>query len=193
MTMTSRSSPVISARVSSETKARFAALAARHQLSESSLLAKMAHEVIRAHGPIAPASHIPCTTGVSAARRDASDRITLRLRPGDRLSVARRALARDMKTGTYLALLIHNHVHAAAVLPPDELLQIKAVAAQLAALGRQLRVFGMTNPPEGSTGSELHETLALLRREVESAREATAAVVRRNLLSWEAGGGSAHA
>ena len=38
---------MISARVSPDTKASFAALAARHRLSESRLLAKMVHEVIQ--------------------------------------------------------------------------------------------------------------------------------------------------
>lgn len=55
-------------------------------------------------------------------------------------------------------------------------------AAQLAAIGRQLLVFGMTNIPTGSAASELAEAITLVRREVESAREATAAVVRRNLI-----------
>ena len=97
-----------------------------------------------------------------------------------------------MKTGSYLALLIHNHVHASAVLPPNELAQIKAVGAQLAALGRHLRVFGMTNNPSGSAALDLGETITLVRREVELAREATAAVVRRNLISWETSGKSVH-
>ena len=90
-----------------------------------------------------------------------------------------------MRTGSYLALLIHNHVHASTVLPPRELAQIKAVGAQLAALGRQLRVFGMTNNPAGSVALDLGEAITLVRREVESAREVTAAVVRHNLISWE--------
>ena len=40
---------------------------------------------------------------------------------------------------------------------------------------------------------DLGEAIALVRREVEAAREATAAIVRRNLISWETGGRSAHA
>ena len=187
MTKAHRSSAVISARVSSDTKASFAALAARHRRSESSLLAKMVHEVIWSSESIEPVSNASQATVDSDRGIDTTDRITLRLRPGDRMSVARRARARNMKTGSYLVLLIHNHVHASAVLPPDELAQIKAVGAQLAALGRQLRVFGMTNDPKGFVASDLGEAIALVRREVESARQATAAVVRRNLISWETG------
>lgn len=193
MTNDRRSSAVISARVLPDTKASFAALAARHRLSESSLLAKMVHEVIRASGPIARESNAPRAANDLDGGVDVEDRITLRLRPGDRMSVAKRAHARDMKTGSYLALLIHNHVHAPAVLPSSELAQIKIVGAQLAALGRQLRVFGMTNNPQDFAASELREAITLVRREVELAREATAAVVRRNLISWETSGESVHA
>ncbi|MNV85552.1 hypothetical protein D3C71_1795180 [compost metagenome] len=153
----------------------------------------MVHEVIQSNGRISLEPNTQRAADDLGGGMDVADRITLRLRPGDRMCVARRAHARDMKTGSYLALLIHNHVHASAVLPPNELAQIKAVGAQLAALGRQLRVFGMTNNPRGFAASELDEAIALVRREVESARQATAAVVRRNLISWETGGGNAHA
>ncbi|WP_018904947.1 hypothetical protein ABL841_30265 [Variovorax paradoxus] len=98
-----------------------------------------------------------------------------------------------MKTASYLALLIHNHVRVAAVLPANELDHIKATGARLAALGRQLRMFGMPNTLSEPVASDLGEAIAQVRREVEVAREATAALVRRNLISWETGAGSAHA
>jgi hypothetical protein len=98
---------------------------------------------------------------------------------------AKRAGAREMKTSSYLTMLVHNHVRRSAVLPPKELDQLRVTCAQLAALGRQLRRFGMPNT--------LAEPVALARREVEVAREATAAVVRRNLISWETGRETGHA
>jgi hypothetical protein len=98
-----------------------------------------------------------------------------------------------MKTCSYLALLIHNHVRDAAVLPPNELDQIKVTVARLAALQRQLRTFGMPNTQPEPAASDLSEAIALVRREVEAAREATAAIVRRNLISWETGEGNRHA
>jgi hypothetical protein len=115
----------------------------------------------------------------------AEDRVTLRLRNGDRTLAAERAGARGMRTGSYLAMLIHNHVRGTAVLPPNELDLIKATGAQLAALGRQLRMLGMPNTLAEPEASELRDAIALARREVEAAREATAAVVRWNLISWE--------
>ncbi|MNL60863.1 hypothetical protein D3C87_1847130 [compost metagenome] len=79
------------------------------------------------------------------------------------------------------------------MLPPNELDQLKVTNAQLAALGRQIRMFGAPNTLLAPTASDLGEAIASVRRDVEVAREATAALVRRNLLSWETSGESAHA
>ena len=98
-----------------------------------------------------------------------------------------------MKTGSYLTLLVHNHVRGSAVLPPKELDQFKATGAQLAALARELRRFGTPNTLAEPAASELRDVIALARREIETTREATAAVVRRSLMSWEAGGEIGHA
>ena len=192
MTKTSRSSRVIATRVPPETRAHFVALAARHHLSASSLLAKMVDEVLKTNGDISLGSGAQRPLCESENDSGVVDRITLRLRRGDRALAAGRARVRGMKTASYLALLIHNHVRDAAVLPPNELDQIKATSAQLAALGRQLRMFGMPNTLS-QPASDLSETIARVRREVEAAREATAAIVRRNLVSWETGAGSARA
>ena len=193
MTKTSRPSRVIATRVPPDTRARFAALAARHHLSASGLLAKMVDEVLKTHGESWPGSGGQRPAAESESRPGGAGRITLRLRKGDRALAAERARARGMKTASYLALLIHNHVRDAAVLPPNELDQIKVTVAHLAALGRQLRTFGMPNTQREPVAPDLGETIASVRREVEEAREATAATVRRNLMSWETGEGSRHA
>ncbi|MDQ0045407.1 hypothetical protein [Variovorax boronicumulans] len=193
MTKTSRSGRVIATRVPPETRAHFAALAARHHLSASTLLAKMVDEVLKINGENSLDPGGQRFPHESQSDVGVADRITLRLRKGDRALVAHRAHSRGMKTGSYLALLIHNHVRDAAVLPPNELDQIKVSVAQLAALGRQLRAFGMPNTlPEPMT-PDLGEAIATVRREVEEAREATATIVRRNLISWETGEGNRHA
>ena len=193
MTKTSPSSRVIAARVQPETRARFAALAARHHLSASTLLAKMVDEVLETNGEISLGSGVQRSLRETERGIGEPDRITLRLRKGDRALAAQRARSRGMKTGSYLALLIRNHVRDAAVLPPNELDQIKVTVARLAALGRQLRMFGMPNTLPEPAASGLSEAIASVRREVEVAREATAAIVRRNLISWETGAGSGRA
>ncbi|MBB4225561.1 hypothetical protein [Variovorax guangxiensis] len=188
-----QSSSVISTRVPLGMRASFAALASRHQLSESSLLAKLIDDVLTAHG--AGASNMSGRWGSRDASAEgvAANRITLRLRPGDRALATQRAEARGMKTGSYLVMLIHNHVHGSTVMPPNELGQIKAVCAQLAALGRQLKVFGMPNTLAQKVDLEPGDALESIRREVEAAREATAAVVRWNLMSWETNREAGHA
>ena len=153
----------------------------------------MVDAVLKTNGEISPGSAGQRLTDDSESGSSVTDRITLRLRNGDRALAAARARARGMKTGSYLALLIHNHVRDAAVLPPSELDQIKVTGAHLAALGRQLRTFGVPNTQLEPLAPDLSEAIASVRREVEAAREATAAIVRRNLISWETGGGSAHA
>ena len=101
----------------------------------------------------------PGESGEQRAERNSSvdgvaaDRITLRLRHGDRTLAAERAGACGMKTGSYLAMLIHNHVRGSAVLPPNELDLIKATGAQLAALGRQLRILAERVGGAGSVGA----------------------------------------
>ena len=184
MTKTSRSS-VIGTRVPAETRTRFAALAARHQLTEAGLLAKLVDEVLRTN---APSTTVPSSTHAPRASdtgRLSEDRITLRLRAGDRALIAERAELRGMKPGSYLAMLIHNHVRSPMVLPPKELAQIKVTCAHLAALGRQFRMFGLPNNVTPPQASEICDALSLARRVVEQAREATAAIVQRNLISWE--------
>jgi hypothetical protein len=173
--------------VSSDTRSQFAALAARHQLSESSLLAKLVDEVLKANGLAACESGEQWGARVPIVEGPAEDRITLRLRKGDRTLAVKRADARGMKTGSYLAMVIHNHVRGSAVLPPTELDLIKATVAQLAALRRQFRMLGMPNTLAEPAASELRDAIALARREIETACEATAAVVRRNMISWETG------
>ncbi|WP_244164341.1 hypothetical protein [Variovorax atrisoli] len=184
MNKTYRSS-VIGARVSAETRTRFAALAACHQLTEAGLLAQLVDEVLRTNVPMSYASESTQTPRASGSDCLAQDRITLRLRAGDRALIAERAELRGMKPGSYLAMLIHNHVHSPMVLPAKELAHIKVTCAQLAALGRQFRMFGLPNSVTPPQASEICDALSLARRVVEQAREATATIVQRNLISWE--------
>ena len=86
-----QSPPSITARPSPEEKARFASLAAVSGLSESAL----ALEAIRM---VLGSNAVPTGTAAAATTRDpATDRITIRLRPGDREAIARRAVQRRMK------------------------------------------------------------------------------------------------
>src|SRR2546422_10961299 len=91
--------PSITARPSPDEKRRFATLAAARGLSESAL----ALTAIRA--VLATDSGSQHQVSPTAARVVATDRITIRLRPGDRETITRRAAQRGMKASTYLAAL----------------------------------------------------------------------------------------
>ncbi|MDM0030391.1 hypothetical protein [Variovorax saccharolyticus] len=177
---TSTRSAVIGTRSSSDTKARFAALAARRGLTESALLALLIDEVLGSNSDDA----LP-TSGRSTEAGCTTERVTLRLRPGDRALVDLRAAARRMKTASYLSMLVRSHVRAAPVMPPSELEALRCAAGLLAALLRQVRVTETSGQP-GRTQVD-SELLIDVGRAVESVRDAVAAVVRTNLRSWETG------
>jgi len=125
---------VLGTRTSSETKARFAALAAQQDLTESALLALLIDKVVAAN----TTSDAIESTHQVREKECASDRLTLRLRPGDRTLADAKAAARRMKTSSYLVMLVRTHVRSTPVMPPAELDELKGVVGHLAALGRQL-------------------------------------------------------
>jgi hypothetical protein len=168
-------SVVIGTRATCETKANFAALAAREGLSESALLALLVEKVVAQNSTsIAPAA--TCEPALARPEDEcAKDRLTLRLRPGDRALADARAAARRMKTASYLSMLIRTR--GASVMPPTDLDELKALAGQLAAIGRKLRqVRAADSQPGASSCSDA--LLGDIGRLVESVREAVAGVVR---------------
>src|SRR2546425_11341110 len=74
----------------------------------------------------------------TAPRVAATDRITIRLRPGDGEAITRRAAQRGMKASTYLAALVRAHVGVNPPLAASELVALKRSVIVLAALGRLL-------------------------------------------------------
>lgn len=180
---------VLSLRASLETKANFTALAVRQGLSESALLALLVERVVAQNlASIAPAA-TETLTAVDPESGCANDRLTLRLRPGDRALADARASARRMKTASYLSMLIRTHVRGVPVMPPAELDELKVLAGQLASISRQLRALGVVRvgaacaTPSAAAEALVNEVGHL----VENVRESVAAVVRSNLISWEAG------
>ncbi len=180
---------VLGTRTSSETKARFAALAAAQGLSESALLGLLVDKVLAANSASGVAD--PDTQ----AGRDgcARDRLTVRLRPGDRALADTVAAARRMKTSSYLAMLVRAHVRRVPVMPPAELDALKSMAGHLSALGRQIRAMRETAGAESDPDLPAHQLLLDVGTTVESVREAVAGVVRSNLSAWETGQETGHA
>ncbi len=66
----------------------------------------------------------------------ATDRITIRLRPGDGRWIARRAQERGMKSSAYLAALVRAHVACDPPLPMEKIRILKRAVTVLVDLGR---------------------------------------------------------
>ena len=155
----------------------FAAVAAQRQISESTLALIAIRAWLDSQSPDLPPS--PSSTG------PALDRITIRLRPGDRLAIRHRASERRMKDSGYIAALVRGHVAANPPLPTHELAAFKAAVSVLAGLGRLLartvREAAQTGGPTRDLQQEISHSRALVseveRRMHEFARAA--------LISWE--------
>ena len=168
---------LIAVRTTLETKARFGALAALHGLSPSALLTRILDDVLNQNE-----NH---DMRAQELERPAGERLSLRLRPGDLAKVSERAVARGMKTATYIAALIHAHVCRDAPLPVAELNVLKLAVAQLSGLRRDLD--RSTGQPSGANADVARALLEATQRQVDDLRRDVAGVVRCNLMSWEAG------
>ena len=171
--------PFIAARTTRERKAQFAALAASRGMSESALLTLLMDTVLEGSSVVDSAAD-------SDEDSPASERVSLRLRQGDRRRVNARAAARNMKPASYLVALIRAHVRHEAPLPVAEVNALKVAVAQLSAVARHLHRLASGDAGtvlDGELARHLHETVA----RVEDVRRYVSDVVRGNLMSWEAG------
>src|SRR6202034_246231 len=177
--MTSRSAisslPSITARPSAAEKARFATLAAASGVSESTLAMIAIRRVL---DPDA----VPMRGSVPApAREPATDRITIRLRPGDGESIARRAVQRGMKPSAYLAALVRAHVAVNPPLTANELVALKQSVAVLAGVGRLLAQAIRLPSSPGIAREQLQRT----RAAVAALEQRTHDLARAALITWE--------
>ncbi len=175
----SRRLPSITARPTPAEKQRFTALAAARGLSESEL----ALVAIRA---LLESNTVPTTGAVpSLTREPATDRVTIRLRPGDRHNINDRAAQRGIKTSAYLAALVRAHIAANPPVPAAELSKLKTMVAVLSALGRVLAQIDQRVRETGGGAPELDTNLYKTRVAVRALELATADFTRAALVSWE--------
>jgi len=170
-------SALIATRASQETKSRFVDLASARGVSESALLGALIDAALAQTEAVVESKD----GGV------ATDRITLRMRPGDRAMADARAAERAMKTSSYLVMLMRAHLRASPVMPLSEINELKAAVGRLSALDRQLHAITETHPSVLSADSSLRDLLMDVGHMVEHVREMVSQVVRVNLRSWEAG------
>jgi hypothetical protein len=176
----SRHLPSITARPTPAEKQRFAELAAVRGLSESAL-ALIAIRALLESNTAAPAAG----TQPPATREPAADRITIRLRPGDRHNIGDRAARRGMKTSAYLAALVRAHIAANPPVPAAELSELKTIVAVLAALSGVLARLDRRVKETGEGARELETNLYKTRVAVMALEQVTSEFARAALVSWE--------
>jgi len=115
----------------------------------------------------------------------ATDRITIRLRPGDHEVIASRAAERGMKASTYLAALVRAHVAANPPLPAPELAALKQSIIVLAGLGRLLAGTARSPSLGAPEWEDLQQNLRRTRAAVAALEERTHDLAQAALISWE--------
>lgn len=174
------SNPSITARPSPEEKARFTLIARHLGLSESALglrairLLLDRDEQWLARQPDLKWQHVAAT-----------DRITIRLRPGDGLEVIRRATERGMKPATYISALVRAHIGASPPLPAAELTALKTSIAVLAGIGTVLANTSRHGIPSGPQGEVYRETIGRTRSEVAALEQRIVDLTKAALIAWE--------
>ena len=173
--------PSITVRASPAEKAQFAALADAAGLSESAFALRVIRAVLDPEAQIRELS--------AAGRGAATDRITIRLRPGDGVQVAGRAARRGMKPSTYVAALVRSHIVANPPMTEKEVAQLKEGLRILAAFGRKLTQTAESPALSGPAQEALRKDLQTIRRLVEAVETCTHNLVRASLVSWESRSG----
>ena len=172
---------LITARVTSEMKERFAAVARNQAPSESALLKRLVEAALVAVTAVKP----QVTQAVEPV--PVGGKISVRLRSDDLLLLRERAKARAMPTSTYVSLLIRSHLRALTPLPTAELEALKRSVAEISAIGRNLnqiaRAVSQDERPNGARKADLQ---ALLRA-LNAMRVHIKSLINSNLESWRRG------
>ena len=170
--------PTITARPTSDEKLRFAELASRRGVSESTLALIAIRMLLEVNGSS------PGTDAAETRHSPATDRITIRLRPGDRIAL-NRAEARGVRTSRYLAALVRAHIAASPPLTVDEVAILKEGVSVLAKLSRALTHTAHSVSQSGLLPPELQKELSLTRAVVAAIEQRTHDLTRSALITWE--------
>ncbi|PWT85900.1 MAG: hypothetical protein C5B58_02305 [Acidobacteria bacterium] len=171
----------ITARPSQEEKARFCTLAHAAGISES----RLALMAIRAFVDAEGGTHGEAECDPAAERVRATDRITIRLRPGDGAVIARRARERGVKTATYLAAMARAHIAADPPLFTPELAALKQSIAILSGLGLLLGQGVRSSALSAPELEEVRQTLSRTRAAVAALEQRTHDFAKAALMAWE--------
>lgn len=182
--VTSRSTH-LSTWVSSALKERFAAEAAQQGLSESALLKSLVERALAGTTTERAAIDTPRPIARGA-------RITVRLLPEDRALLVERARARGIPVASYVSTLVRSHVRRVVPLPDRELEALRAVVAQLAAVGRYLKAIGRAASAEVQVAGPTLEHVRIMLKICEGLRDYVRQLISANVRAWEDGDGQSH-
>jgi hypothetical protein len=169
--------PSITARPTPQEKRAFAEVAAKLRVSESTLALIAIRTLLASDVPDLP----PRTSSSEAA----VDRITIRLRPGDRLAIRHRAAERRMKDSAYIAALVRGHVAANPPLATQELAALKATVSVLAGFGRLMARTAREAAQAGVLPRSLHQDLGRTRALVPDVERRLHEFAQAALVTWE--------
>ena len=126
--------PSITARPSADVKRQFVELATRLRVSDSALMLIAIRDLLDRNG-----ISIPAGTGTPPPEHEPStDRITIRLRPGDMSALNKRAKQRGIRPSGYIASYLRAHLYADPPLTIPELTILKEGVSVLSKLRRAL-------------------------------------------------------
>ena len=169
--------PSITARPTPEEKRRFAEVAAKLQVSESALALIAIRTLLDSD-----VRDLPPRTSSSDP---AIDRITIRLRAGDRSAIRQRAAERRMKDSAYIAALVRGHVAANPPLATQELAAFKTAVSVLAWFGRVLARTAREGAQAGVVPRDLQQDLSRTRALVSDVGRRMHEFARAALVAWE--------
>jgi len=169
---------VITVRLPRTEKERFRALAASRGVSEARL-GLVAIRTLLGDVPMSDSAAPPVVD-------PASQRITIRLRAGDRQKIRERAAARRMKDAGYLAALVRAHVVADPPLPAAELQQLKSTIAALRAAIADLSINLQVLARDRESVDTLWRDLRQTRAQVVDLERRFHAYTLAAVIAWEA-------
>lgn len=169
--------PSITARPTPQEKRLFAAVASRRQLSESALALIAIRALLD--------SDLSDLPPITSSNGPAVDRITIRLRPGDRLAIGQRAAERRMKDSAYIAALVRGHVAANPPVATHELAAFKTAVSVLAGFGRLLARTAREAAQAGVMPRDLQQDLSRSRALVADVERRMHEFAQVALVTWE--------
>jgi len=176
-----RSTKLITARVSPETKAKFQVLAKSYGLNESRFMRSLIDRAVDVvHEPDAQAAR-------KTQEETRAERLYVRLYPDDRQLLGERAAARSMPSATYLAVLARSHLRNLSPLPEAERRAFERGVAELSVIGRNVnqiaRRVNQGDVPAGPRREDLAQFLKVSTALLGHLK----ATLKANKISWEVG------